>query len=112
MAEGMARGHLRTTDSFVVARVVNSYTSARPNIAVPVLMNLFPKAAEAKHKLLQLPFPLQLIMCTYSPYDSAALKKYCRMGYRVVTIDGSGHFPMLEQPVVFNEALRQLLQTH
>jgi len=110
MAEGMARGNLRTRDSAIVAGVVKSYTSAKPKIAVPILMNLFPKAVDAKNKLAVLPFPLKLIISTYSSYDSAALKKYCRNGYRVVKIDGSGHFPMLEQPLKFNEALQGFLK--
>jgi sigma-B regulation protein RsbQ len=109
MAEGMAREFTVSKDSAVVHRIVNSYKQANPNIAVPALMNLYPKAAEAKNKLLVMPFTMKFIMCTNTPYDEQALKQYCTKGYQIVTIDSSGHFPMIEQPIQFNKALHQLL---
>ncbi|QHT70854.1 alpha/beta hydrolase [Rhodocytophaga rosea] len=111
MAESMARAFTVSKDSAVVHRIVNSYKQADPNIAVPTLMNLYPKAAEAKRKLQTLPFEMKFIMSTNTPYDEDSLKKYCRHGYRIVTIDSAGHFPMIEQPIGFNKALRQLLVT-
>ncbi len=48
-------------------------------------------------------------MCTNTPYDEQAFKKYCTHGYQVVTIVSSGHFPIIERPVQFNKALHQLL---
>ena len=110
MAEAMARAFLVSTDSTIVQRIVNQYRNADPGIAVPTLMNLFPKAADAKNKLLQIPFRMKFIMCTNTPYDEQALKMYCKQGYTIAAIDSSGHFPMIEQPAAFNKALRQLLQ--
>lgn len=109
MAESMARAFTVSRDSTVVHRIINSYKQADPNIAVPTLMNLYPKAAEAKNKLLLMPFTMKFIMCTNTPYDEGAFKKYCTKGYQIVTIDSSGHFPMIERPKQFNKALKQLL---
>lgn len=109
MAEGMARSFTVSKDSVVVHRIVKSYRQADPNIAVPILMNLYPKGAEAKKKLQQMPFKMKFIMCTNTPYDEQAIKKYCSQGYEIVTIDNSGHFPMVERPIEFNKALRQVL---
>ena len=109
MAEDMARQFTLSKDSFIVHRIVNSYKSANPNIAIPTLMNLYPKAAEAKNKLQMISFKMKFIMCTNSPYDEQAFKKYCAHGYQIVTIDSSGHFPMIERPEQFNKALHQLL---
>lgn len=111
MAEDMARSFILSKDSAIVHRIVNSYKQADPTIAVPTLMNLYPKAAEAKHKLQMVPFKMKFILCTNTPYDEQALKKYCTQGYQIVTIDNSGHFPMIEQPEQFNKALHQLLST-
>ena len=111
MAEGMARAFTVSKDSAVVHRIVNSYKQADPNIAVPTLMNLYPKAAAAKNKLPLMPFTMKFIMCTNTPYDEPAIRKYCTHGYQIVTIDNSGHFPMIEQPVQFNKALHKLLAT-
>lgn len=109
MAEGMAREFTVSKDSAIVHRIVNSYRQANPAIAVPTLMNLYPKAADAKHKLPRMPFAMKFIMCTNTPYDEQALKTYCKRGYQLVTIDSAGHFPMIERPRAFNEALHQLL---
>lgn len=111
MAEGMAREFTVSKDSAIVHRIVNSYKQADPAIAVPTLMNLYPKAADAKNKLLLMPFKMKFVMCTNTPYDEQALKTFCKRGYQIVTIDSSGHFPMIERPLQFNKALRTLLQT-
>ncbi len=108
-AERMARESILSKDSATVQRIVNSYKQAEPNIAVPTLMNLYPKAAQAKNKLQIMSFKMKFIMCTNTPYDEQAFKKYCTNGYQIVTIDSSGHFPMIEQPALFNKALHQLL---
>jgi len=110
-AEEMARSKsfILSPDSAVVHRIVNSYRQADPSVAVPTLMNLYPKAAKAKEVLPTLPFPMRFIMCTSSPYDEAALRKYCTHGYQIVRLDSSGHFPMIERPAAFNKALHQLL---
>lgn len=63
MAEGMAREFTVSKDSVVVHRIVNSYKQTDPNIAVPTFLNLYPKAAEAKNKLLLMPFTMKFIMC-------------------------------------------------
>ncbi len=111
MAEGMAREFTVSKDSAIVHRIVDSYKQADPTIAVPTLMNLYPKAADAKNKLLLMPFAMKFIMCTSTPYDEQAFKTYCKQGYQIVTIDSSGHFPMIERPIQFNKALHQLLKT-
>ncbi|MEO5562486.1 MAG: alpha/beta hydrolase, partial [Chitinophagaceae bacterium] len=111
IAEKMARENIKTKDSAIVHKIVNSYKNAAPEIAVPVLMNLFPKAAEAKNKLVNISFPMKFIMCSYSPYDEQAFKQYCKNGYEIITIDSCGHFPMLEQPLAFNKAVQRFLET-
>lgn len=109
MAEDMARSFIVSKDSAIVQRIVNSYKEADPTIAVPTLMNLYPKAAEAKNKLRLMPFAMKFVMSTNTPYDEKALKTYCKQGYQIITIDSTGHFPMIERPRQFNKALHQLL---
>lgn len=109
MAEGMAREFTLSKDSAVVHRLVASYKEADPAIAVPTLMNLYPKAAEAKNKLMAMQFPMKFIMSTNTPYDEVAFRKYCTRGYKILSLDSSGHFPMIERSVQFNKALYQIL---
>jgi len=110
IAENMARSLILSKDTPVINKIVNSYKRASPDIAVASLMNVYPKSAEAKNKLFNLAFSMKFIMCTNTPYDEQALRQYCKQGYRIITINDSGHFPMVEQPVEFNKALHQLLE--
>lgn len=109
IAEGMARELVLSKDSAIVHRIVNRYKKANPYIAVPALMNVYPRAADVKNKLPLLSFPLQFIMSSNTPYDEEAFRKYCTHGYKIITIDCSGHFPMIERPLAFNSALHRLL---
>jgi pimeloyl-ACP methyl ester carboxylesterase len=38
-----------------------------------------------------------------------SLNKYCRYGCELVSIHGSGHYPMLEKPAEFNAALEKIM---
>ena len=75
MAEGIAREFTVSRDSAIVHRIVSSYKLADPNIAVPTLMNMYPKVAEVNHKLLLMPFAMKFITSTNTPYDEQAFKK-------------------------------------
>src|SRR5262249_51577048 len=44
----------------------------------------------------------------FTPTDVAVNKKYA--DYDAVTIDGVGHYPMLEKPDEFNDKLREVLK--
>ncbi len=44
----------------------------------------------------------------FTPTAVAINKKYA--DYRAVTIDGVGHYPMLEKPAEFNDKLRDVLK--
>ena len=91
-------------------RVLHDYQTADPTIAIPIYRNLFPAYQATKEKIAQLPFPLRIMVSDYSPLNEEALKKYTKHGYRIKTIHHSGHFPMIEQPEQFNQALREFLE--
>ena len=91
-------------------RVLRDYQAADPAIAIPIYQNLFPAYEVTKEKIAQLPFPLRIIVSDYSPLSEEALKEYARNGYRIKTIRNSGHFPMIEQPEQFNQALKEFLE--
>ena len=92
-------------------RVLEDYQEADPEVAIAIFRNLFPAYDATKDKLAQLPFPLRIIISDYAPFTEEALREYAKSGYRVKTITNSGHFPMIEQPEQFNQALRAFLQT-
>ena len=90
-------------------RVLHDYQTADPAVALSVYEHLFPAYETTKERLGRLPFPLRIIMSDYAPFNEEALREYARRGYRIKTIRHSGHFPMIEQPEVFNQALRSFL---
>jgi pimeloyl-ACP methyl ester carboxylesterase len=90
------------TDSSIRKRVLN-------DIAVKVLKenSLFTQQEQAAMQSLQ--FPLFLLNSDVYPVNADSLNKYCKRGFAIETIKGSGHYPMLEQPSAFNQALQKLL---
>ena len=92
-------------------QVLHDYQSADPEVAIAIFRNLFPADTAIKGKIARLPFPVRTIISDYSPFNEEALRQYAKNGYRVKTITHSGHFPMIEQPEQFNQALREFLET-
>ena len=91
-------------------RVQRDYRRADPEVALAIYRNLFPALATTKEKIGQLPFPLRIIVSDYTPFTEEALQQYAKNGYQVKTIRRSGHFPMIEQPEAFNQALGEFLE--
>ena len=91
-------------------RVLHDYQTADPAVALSIYQQLFPAYETTKERLAQLPFPLRIIVSDLTPLNEEALREYARNGYRIKTIQHSGHFPMIEQPEVFNQALRSFLE--
>lgn len=60
-------------------------------------------------QLAVLPVKLQLINSNATPTDTAALGRYCAHSYRVYSAGLTGHYPMLEDPDRFNQALDSIL---
>ena len=109
MSDEFAREHIRSRDRLVINRIVKDYKSADPKIALEVFKFLIPKHEEEKDLLRQLPFKLHLILSDYIPADEKSLRQYAGGGYDITWIQGSGHFPMVEQPEQFNAALTAVL---
>jgi pimeloyl-ACP methyl ester carboxylesterase len=88
------------------ARIVNTMSSARPEMGIPAIRQLYawdPRAAFAG-----LDVPVVLLNAAQPPTDVAALAALAP-GARVRTFDGVGHFLMMEQPQPFNVVLLEEL---
>ncbi len=93
------------TDSLDRSRVLEDYRNARPEAAISSLRSLIDYSPREVECLQQLPHKLYLINSDYMPTDESALEKYCVAGYEVLPIPGTGHFPMIEKPGLFNQQL-------
>ena len=95
------------TDSSVVRRVMEDFAGADPSVAVPVLRSLF--SFDEKAALEQYDGKLILINSNTSPTNTTVLDAL-GTDYHLLDIEGTGHYPMNEQPEAFNQALQGALE--
>lgn len=96
------------TDSVTKARVVQDYKNADSKIATETLRELFDYSTYELERLSSLHKPFRLVNSDLPPTDTIAFTKN-NIDYRVYYIKGTGHFPMVEKPNDFNEALKKAL---
>jgi pimeloyl-ACP methyl ester carboxylesterase len=106
-ADEVARRSIRSKNRDVINRIVADYKKADPKIALAIYTNMVPNHEQEKEKLKTLPFKIQIIASDYAPIDEEALKRYARSGYEIEWVPDAGHFPMVEQPAVFQAALQK-----
>jgi sigma-B regulation protein RsbQ len=109
VADEIARKSIRSRNREVINRIVGDYKEADPKIALAIYKNMVPNHEQEKEQLQRLPFEIQIIVSDYAPFDEEALKKYATSGYRIRWVHDAGHFPMVEQPYQFQQALEQSL---
>jgi sigma-B regulation protein RsbQ len=109
MADEFARRNIRSDNRAVINRIVTDYKQADPKIALAIYKNMVPNHEQEKEQLKNLPFKIQIIVSDYAPVDEKALKKYARAGYQISWVHDAGHFPMVEQPHQFSDALELCL---
>lgn len=95
-----------STDSLIQKRVSEDILSSDTLVAVTCLENLdkYPFA----QKLKTLNKPLFLINSDYTPTDTLAFQKK-GIGYHLLNMGTTGHYPMIEKPVRFNLLLQEAI---
>ena len=96
-----------STDSMVRKRVVNDFINVDSTIAVDVLETNDKYPADEKVKSLKK--TLYLINSSYHPTDTSGFKKF-KVPYKLLYVGPTGHYPMIENPNKFNEALEQVIK--
>jgi len=97
------------TDKSIVDRVVSDYRNMDKNIGIDVISSSFAFYDRERELMNQMKFKMYLINVDNVPTNDAYLKKYALSGYEVVTISGTCHFPMIEDPDEFNRLLQQTI---
>jgi pimeloyl-ACP methyl ester carboxylesterase len=93
-------------DSLLVQKVMNDWSSSDPTMAITTMIeNLHFKPSEWTKTLL---VPVYAINAEQFPANAAGNKKMLK-NYQIITLQGVGHFPQLEDPVSFNRALSTYL---
>lgn len=94
------------TDSLIRKRILNDIEKTDPKAAISSLEELFAYIPNETKQLKKLEkwIPFYLINSDMSPTNKNGLEA-TGIPYRVVEIANTGHYPMLENPVVFNGTL-------
>ncbi len=100
-----------SSDDEINKRVKKDFESADPDVSVEVYKNLIEFSETLTEKLKMLPQKLYLINSDLRPTFEKGLNEACKNGYEVLTIRGTGHFPMIEKPVEFNGLLTDVLNS-
>lgn len=100
--------HPKTSEE-VKERVKTDFVNCDPVIGYETCINQVQYSAGDAQRLEQLNYKLHLINCDYFPTSEAGLKNHCKSGYQLEILPETGHYPMIEKPVAFNQALDKVL---
>lgn len=94
------------TDPIVRQWIVDDMSAAPPAVALPALLGLF--AMDYGTAVAELDLPIVALNSAGHPTDEAAIRKL-EPRFRLVPLEGVGHFPMIEAPAEFNRDLGRIV---
>lgn len=94
------------TDRVLRKWIVDDMASAPPEVAIPAILGL--TRMDYATALGELDLPVVALNAAAPPTDEVAIRRL-EPRFRVVTLQGVGHFPMLEDPRTFNRALERIV---
>ena len=96
-----------STPAAVKERVLKDSTSRPPEVAIAILKGIF--VHDAVPTLRETKVPIYAINGDRAPTALEVNRKYAPQ-FDAIIIKGSGHYPMLENPTAFNQALADILK--
>ncbi|MEO7423774.1 MAG: alpha/beta hydrolase [Fibrobacteria bacterium] len=97
------------TPAPIVDYIVSTYRNAYRPMGLPIAPEIFEMWRTEKELLPLLDHKLNLINVDYFPTNEEPLQHYARNGYALIRMEGTCHFPMLENPRALNAALDQAI---
>lgn len=97
-------------DTSSINRVLHSMQEADSVVAIQSLESLMHFSLKDAELISQLTIPVNLIVSDYTPINEEQLKKFCKAGYTIFTIRGTGHYPMIEKPEQFTQLLQEAIR--
>jgi pimeloyl-ACP methyl ester carboxylesterase len=94
------------TDPILKKWIVGDMSSAPPEVAIPAIVALM--AMDYGPTLAELDLPIIAVNSAGSPTDEAGIRAV-EPRFKVVNLQGVGHFPMLEDPQTFNRVLERIV---
>lgn len=96
-------------DTVSVNRVIRTVINTDSVVAIATLKSLLAFAPNEAALLSNSNLKLNLIISSGNKVNDSSLSRYCKSGYAYKTIEGTGHYPMIEKPTEFNKALQETL---
>jgi len=96
-------------DTISVNRVISSIKQMDSTIATDALAGLITYSTTEAQQISKLKLPLHLIESDRTEVNTATLTKYCKAGFYIKPINGTGHYPMIEKPGEFNALLQETI---
>lgn len=98
----------KSTPESVRKRVISEATSRPPELAIAILEAVI--AHDPIPAMREIKVPIKAINADLNPTNLESNRKYAQK-FDVVIMKGVGHYPMLEDPVRFNQLLTDVLQS-
>lgn len=95
------------TDPIIRQWIVDDMAAAPPAVAISALLGVF--AMDYGVAIAELDLPILAINSTRYPTDEAAIREV-EPRFRLVPMEGVGHFPMIEAPAEFNRVLGRIIE--
>jgi pimeloyl-ACP methyl ester carboxylesterase len=95
------------TPAAVKERVIKDSISRPQELAIAIMKGIF--AHDPLPAIREIKVPIHAINGDHTPTDLAANRKYASQ-FDAVILKGVGHYPMLEDPTRFNQALAEILK--
>lgn len=93
----------------ITDRVINDYRHAYQPLGLATAPEIFEMHKPEAELLPQLCLKLYLVNANNIPTNTAALKQYAVNGFELTEIEGTSHYPMLENPNALNVALNKIV---
>jgi|GEM_PF-594919 len=97
------------TSEEVRKRVKKDFEDSDPETGMLTFKGLLQNGENIREKLQLIPQKLYLINSDYRPTDTESLQKYCKNGFELLTVHGTGHYPMIEKPEEFNMLIKGII---
>lgn len=97
------------TDKALADRIVKQFRKMDKDPGIEIITAGFDSWERERELFPKLKLKVFLINVDYIPTNEDLLKKYAGGGFEVIHINGTCHYPMIENPEKFNEALEKVL---
>jgi len=99
----------KETEPELTEKIILAFREINPKVGISLNQNSFNYTQRETELLKELPIKIHLINVNYLPTNEVNLKKHIDGKYELYTLNGTCHYPMLENPNDFNISLEKIL---